>query len=673
MTQILRTTDVIFCKRSLNVFANTIRNLSIDCVEKAGSGHAGTPMGCAELGAYLYGYFLNYNPKNPEWANRDRFILSAGHASMLQYACLHLSGFDLSLEDLKNFRQLNSKTPSHPEYGLTSGVETTTGLDGQGIAHGVGQALGLKLLSKRFNNANFSMYDSKVIVLAGDGCFMEGVSHETCSLAGHLKLDNLIVIYDSNQTSLDGFVTDSCSEDIKKRYEAYHWDVYEVDGHDFEEIHKVFSHLREKQDQPALVIAHTVIGKGASQAGSYLIHSNPIGKEECSKTKEAMGFPETEFYVPKEIKEYFSLKIPNDQRKEESWNQGFQSWKETHPHLYEEWLAMSPACFSENLKTQIMNLNLPEELSGRESSHLVINFLGDMLPGLYGGSADLARSDKTHMHQHSVVSVENFLGRNIKYGVREFGMATIAIGLAQTQKIIPFIGTFLAFSDYMLSPIRMAALMKLKIIYQLTHDSFLIGQDGPTHQPVEQLVHLRAIPHLQVIRPANPHEVKMAWIAALKYQGPTAIVLSKQNLSSDDCPKPSYEESMAKGAYVIKKSRKEICHFNLLATGSEVALALKVSSLLEKEGLGVQVVSMPCWQIFDAQPEDYQKNLLKPSESLIVSMEAAIDLGWHKYVKDGLTISLQTFGRSALASDLTETFGFTPEKITQKILSHYSS
>lgn len=672
MTQILSTSQRMFCKRSLNLFANTIRNLSIDCVERAGSGHAGTPMGCAELGAYLYGYFLKYNPKNPEWPNRDRFILSAGHASMLQYACLHLSGFDLSLEDLKNFRQLNSKTPSHPEYGLTPGVETTTGLDGQGIAHGVGQALGLKLLSKRFNTEKFSLYDSKVIVLAGDGCFMEGVSHETCSLAGHLKLDNLIVIYDSNQTSLDGFVTDSCSEDIKKRYEAYHWDVYEVDGHDFDEIHQAFFQLREKQNKPALVIARTVIGKGASLAGSYLIHSNPLGIEECSKTKEGMGFPETEFYVPKEIQEYFSIKISKDQFQEESWNQEFQSWKEAYPHLYKEWLAMDLACCSEQLMTQIMSLNLPEGASGRDSSHLVINFLGEVLPGLYGGSADLARSDKTHMHQHSVVSAENFLGRNIKYGVREFGMATMAIGLAQTQKIIPFIGTFLAFSDYMLSPIRMAALMKLKIVYQLTHDSFLIGQDGPTHQPVEQLAHLRAIPHIQVIRPANPHEVKMAWIAALKYQGPTAIVLSKQNISADVYSKPSYEESMAKGAYVIKKCEGDICHFNLLATGSEVALALQVSSLLEKAGWSVQVVSMPCWQIFEAQSADYRHSVLKSKESLKVSIEAAIDHGWHKYVNDGLTISLQTFGRSALASDLAETFGFTAEKITKKILSHYS-
>lgn len=648
----------------LQLMANTIRTLSIDAVEKAGSGHAGTPMGCAELGAYLYGYFLRYNLENPKWVNRDRFILSAGHASMLQYACLHLSGFNLTLADLKNYRQLNSKTPSHPEYHLTEGVETTTGVDGQGIAHGVGQALGLKLLGERFNRKPFSVYDAKVVMLAGDGCLMEGVSHEACAFAGHLNLNNLILIHDSNQTSLDGFVSESSSENTLKRFQAYDWDVYKIDGHDFNSIHKVFSSLRKKQKKPALIIADTLIGKGSlTQAGSYLIHNGPIGKKESGKIKKQLSLPAKNFHVSEKISEFFSKKSKGDK----TWEKGFSKWKTLYPELFKEFKKIEEGWLPENLEAQLLQFKMPVEISGRKASNNVINFLSLILPGLYGGSADLARSDMTHMDPHSIVTSQNYLGRNIKYGVREFGMGGVAIGLSQVG-ITPFVGTFLAFSDYMLSAIRMAALMKVRVIYQFTHDSIFIGQDGPTHQPCEHLAYLRSIPNLQVIRPADANEVKMAWLAALNYPGPTALILSRQELSLIPGTNKSYNEGVGRGAYFVKSSKGKV-DFTLYATGSEVSLALKVSAVLQKKGFTSSVVSMPCWELFESQSNEYKASILKPNKRFRVSLEALSGFGWHKYILDGKVIGMETFGKSALPQDLAEFFGFTVNQIVAKILS----
>jgi transketolase len=655
-------------KKNLSLIADTIRGLAMDAVQRAGSGHAGTPMGCAELGAYLYGIFFKHNPHHPSWMNRDRFILSAGHASMLPYSCLHLAGYALTLEDIKCFRQLNSKTPSHPQHGLTHGVETTTGLDGQGIAHAVGQALGLKLLESKFNRANFLIYDAKVVVLAGDGCFMEGVSHEACALAAHLHLNNLIVIYDRNKTSLDGFVSESCSEDTKKRYEAYGWDVYEINGHDFEAIHHVFSQIRQRQNKPVLVIADTIIGKGApTLAGSHFVHNDPLAEEERSQAKRDLGLPDQEFYVSKEVYCFFTNKLQIDYARENQWNEQFFKWAETFPALYIEFQKMANKWLPQKLEKQLQQLSITSPISGRRASHVVLNWLGDLLPGLYGGSADLARSDMTYMHSYACIASGQFFGRNIKYGVREFGMAAMAIGLAQTDMLRPFIGTFLAFSDYMLSAVRMAAFMQLPVIYQLTHDSIFIGQDGPTHQPVEQLAHLRAIPNLQVIRPADANEVKMAWLAALKYAGPTAIVLSRQELPLCSGTARSYAEGVGRGAYIIRDSKKPLT-FTLIATGSEVALAIKVARELESRNYAVRVISMPCWQLFDKQPITYQESIFSKESGMRISIEAASNMGWHKYVLTGKTISLDTFGKSALPKDLAQEFGFTVEQIVEKIL-----
>lgn len=655
-------------KKSLSKIANVIRGLTMDAVQSAGSGHAGTPMGCAEIGAYFYGYYLKQNPLNPRWPNRDRFILSAGHASMLQYACLHLSGYELTIEDLKQFRQLNSKTPSHPQYGTTEGVETTTGLDGQGIAYGVGQALGLKLLGSRFNRDGFSIYDAKVIVLAGDGCFMEGISHEACSLAGHLNLNNLIIVYDRNKTCLDGFVSESCSEDTKKRYQAYGWDVVEINGHDLDELDNAFSSLKESQSKPTLIIADTTIGMGApTMAGSYLVHSAPLEKDEYSKAKAALGLPSSQFFVPEEVYAFFADKLEQDIEEEKKWDQIFNSWKESYADLHAEFTKMAEKWLPEDLEKQLKSISISSPSSGRKASHIVLNFLGDLLPGLYGGSADLARSDMTHMDRHATVTPEQFEGRNIKYGVREFGMACIAIGLAQTNMILPFIGTFLSFSDYMLSAVRMAALMKLPLIYQLTHDSIFVGQDGPTHQPVEHLAYFRAIPDLQVIRPADVNEVKMAWLAALKYEGPTAIVLSRQELPICSGTDKSYKDGVGRGCYVVKDAEQPL-DFTLMATGSELSLALAAAQVLEAKGYCVRVLSMPSWKLFDAQPEEYKEKVLGENSGERISIEAAVDIGWHKYVLSGKTISVNRFGKSAMPDDLAKEFGFTLNQVVETIL-----
>lgn len=653
-------------KQSLGLIANTIRCLTIDAVHQAGSGHPGTPMGCAELGAYLYGFFLRHNLQNPRWTNRDRFVLSAGHASMLQYCCLHLGGANLSMAELKRFRQINSKTPSHPQYGTTEGVETTTGVDGQGVAHGVGQALGLKLLGARFNREGFTIYNAKVVVLAGDGCLMEGVSHEACALAGHLKLNNLILIYDRNKTSLDGLVTDSTSENTKRRYQAYGWHVYEVDGHNFDAIHRVFSKLRNKQTRPSLIIADTIIGKGiATKAGAYEFHSGALTTEQRAQVKKGCGFPEEDFFVPPEVLSYFKRKSTCDAEEETRWLHLFAQWQKKFPFLDSEFQKMASKWLPDNMEGLLTTLSLPSHLSGRKASHHVLNFLADLLPGLYGGSADLARSDMTHIDAHPVVIPAQFIGRNIKYGVREFGMAAMAIGLAQTNMITPFIGTFLSFSDYMLSAVRMAAMMKLPVIYQLTHDSIFIGQDGPTHQPIEHLAYLRAIPNLQVIRPADSNEVKMAWLAALKYAGPTALIFSRQPLLECEGTNAMYADGVGRGAYVLKEGKA--ADFTLIATGSEVSLALAVSQALEKHHFAARVISMPCWQLFDAQPQQYRDQVL--GNVMRVSIEAGSEMGWHKYVQNGKVVSVNSFGKSATAEDLTHEFGFTVKAIVSKLLT----
>jgi transketolase len=657
-------------KKILGKVASTIRGLTMDAVQKADSGHPGLPMGCAEIGAYLYGVSLNYNPKNPKWPNRDRFILSAGHGSMLLYSCLYLSGYNLSLEDIKNFRQLHSKTPGHPESLDTEGVETTTGPLGQGIGNGVGQALGLKFLGAKFNTEKHKILDSKVFVLMGDGCMMEGCASEASSFAGHLKIDNLIAIYDANHVTLDGPLSESFSEDVKKRYQAYGWEVFEVDGHDLDALDNCIRQAREKQEKPRLIIAHTIIGKGSpNKAGTHNAHGAPLGQEEIEATKKILGIPEEPFYVPQAVTDFFKRKLDSDIEKENTWNKTFDAWGQANPELLKEYEKMSEHYFPEDLEAKLQNIGVKSPIAGRKASQEVLVQLGDMLPQIYGGSADLSGSDLTMMKKFQIVVPGVFTGRNIKYGVREFAMATIATGLSQTGMIIPVIGTFLTFSDYMRNAIRLASLMKEHVIYQFTHDSVFLGEDGPTHQPVEHYAALRAIPNLHVIRPADANEVKMAWVAALRYKGPTAFILSRQNLPELSGTNVPYSEGMHRGAYILKKEKNKKPDYMLVATGSEVSLAMDVALELEKLGKSVRVISMPCWELFEDQDVDYKKSVFGGDLGKRVSIEAGVELGWHKYIGiDGIPISIDRFGASAPYRELAKEFGFTVVSILERIL-----
>lgn len=658
-------------KKQLSKIANTIRQLSIDAVEKADSGHPGLPMGCAEFGAFLWGTFLKYNPKNPKWLGRDRFVLSAGHGSMFLYSCLHLSGYPLSLDDIKHFRQLHSKTPGHPEYHITEGVEATTGPLGQGVANAVGQALGLKILGAEFNSPQYPLFNSKVICLAGDGCIMEGISSEASSLAGHLCLDNLVLVYDSNKVSLDGPLPQCCSENTKLRYEAYGWDTYEIDGYDFDAMERVFNDIRKNQKRPCLVVLHTIIGKGSPhKAGTHEAHGSPLGHDEVEATRRALGLSEEDFFIPNSVKTFFDNKLEKDAQLEQKWKEMFRSFSEAHPDLSQTFMKMVEKRLPEGLEEKLRGISMKNPLAGRAASQQCLDLLGEFLPFLIGGSADLSGSDRTMMKKYPLIAPGKFVGRNIKYGVREFAMAGIATGLTQTDMFLPFIGTFLTFSDYMRNAIRLAALSKIQVVYQFTHDSIFLGEDGPTHQPIEHLAALRAIPKLQVIRPADNWEVKMSWIAALRYRGPTAIILSRQSLPELAETNVPYEFGVGKGAYILRKEKSGIPDFTLMATGSEVWLALDVATALTKQGKSVRVISMPCWEIFEAQSESYRQSVIGGNLGKRVSIEAGISFGWQKWIgPEGIAISIETFGESAPYSALQTEFGFNVDAILHRLLS----
>jgi transketolase len=654
----------------LSKIAMTIRGLSMDAVQKANSGHPGMPMGCAELGAYLYGSLLRHNPKNSKWMNRDRLVLSAGHGSMWLYSCLHLSGFNLSMDEIKNFRQLHSKTPGHPEYHYTDGVEATTGPLGQGIGNAVGMALGMKLLAARFNQADFPIFDQKIYCLAGDGCFMEGISSEASCFAGHLNLNNLILLYDSNHICLDGPTKECFTEDTKARYLAYGWDVFEINGYDFNQMEKVLGGLKKKQERPALVIVHTIIGKGSpNKEGTSKVHGSPLGKEEVIATKQALGMPLDDFYVPEEVRSYFEKRLSEDAKLEDEWNQMFKKWAAKNPDLANTYERMKRYDLPKDLEESLRKIEIKAPIAGRAASQEVLKTLGKLLPQLVGGSADLSVSDLTMMKDYPIVVPGDFKGRNIKFGVREFAMGTICNGISLCGMFQPYCGTFFTFSDYMRNSIRLAALSHYHVIYQFTHDSIFLGEDGPTHQSIEQLASLRAMPNLHLIRPGDSHEVRMAWLAALRYKGPTAIILSRQNLPDLVETQIPYKDGMGRGAYIIKKEKKKP-DFTLFSTGSELHLAMEVAAILEKSGKYVRVVSMPCWSIFEEQDESYQRSIIGGDIGKRVAIEAGIELGWHKYIgMDGIAICMKGFGLSAPAQELAVEFGFTVDAIVQRLKS----
>jgi len=503
----------------------------------------------------------------------------------------------------------------------------------------------------------------------GDGCMMEGISHEVASLAGHLRLDNLIAIYDANNISLDGPLAECCSEDTKMRFTAYGWEVFEVDGNDLEAIAALFSQIKHNQQKPRLIIAHTIIGKGSPhKAGSSKAHGAPLGIEEVKLTKEALGIPQEPFYIPQSVSDFFRKKLSQDISSEEEWNLLFDSWSKDNPQKAKEFEAMLNKKLPLDIEEKLHALSIKAPIAGRKASQEVVNSLAENLPWLIGGSADLSCSDLTTLNHFPVITPGNYGGRNIKFGVREFGMAAMATGISQTQMLTPFIGTFLTFSDYMRNAIRLAALMRAHVIYQFTHDSIFLGEDGPTHQPIEHLAALRAIPYLQVIRPADDNEVKMAWLAALRYEGPTALILSRQSLPQLEATKVNFNDGLGRGAYIVKKEMGRP-DFTLVATGSELSLALDVAAALEKIGKNVRVISMPCWELFEKQTAEYRHALFGGMLGKRVSIEAGVEQGWHKYIGcDGTAICIEGFGASAPYRELLKEYGFTVESILERIL-----
>ncbi len=649
----------------LSEISKSIRSLSIDAIEKAGCGHPGLPLGCADIVSVLYANVLRHDPSTPDWANRDRFVLSAGHGSMVLYSALHLAGFDVSLEDIKAFRQLHSRTPGHPEYRETPGVETTTGPLGQGIAMAVGMALGLKMNEARFDVASEKLLDAKVYVLAGDGDLMEGVSSEASSLAGHLALNNLILIYDSNDICLDGPIDECFTENVQKRYEAYGFDVQVIDGHSFDDIQKSLD-VAKVSDKPSLIIAKTVIGKGAPTVqGTSEVHGKSLGAAEAICTKDAHQIPtDVSFWVSDVAYEYFSQKKNEHSLVRRDWDVSFANWAKKNSELSIYWGALeAPSNLLDVLKQLEIKANFPT----RQSSNAVLQCLGSQVPSLVVGSADLSCSDNTLLKSAGTVKPFQYGGRNIKYGVREFAMAAISVGLSLQGMVIPVCGTFLTFSDYMKNAIRLSALMKIKVIFHFTHDSVFLGEDGPTHQPVEHLAGLRAMPGLTVIRPADATEVRGAWVTALQVDGPVALILSR--LSVPDLTVTS-AENVSRGGYVVRRESQQRLDYCLIATGSEVSLALQVAERLDLDGYSVRVVSLPSFELFDGQSVEYRNRVLPPDFAVkYVSIEAQSSFGWHRYVgRDGICISVDQFGASAPADQLREYYGFTVDAVVNRIL-----
>ncbi len=659
-------------ERDIDTLAiNTIRFLSLDQVERARSGHPGMPLGASHILYLLYDRFLKFNPKNPKWIDRDRFILSAGHASAMLYSTLYMFGYDLSLEDLKDFRQLGSNTPGHPESWLTPGVEATTGPLGQGITNGVGMALAERYLASLFNREGFPVIDHYTYVLCSDGDLMEGISYEAAAFAGHQGLNKLVVVWDNNRISIDGDTSLAWSEDVLGRFRAAGWDVFEVEnGYDLRLLEDTLRKAKES-DRPAFVSVRTHIGYGSPLQDSAKVHGAPMGEEKAKETKRRAGWSEEEFYVPQEALEYTRRHVKLGLQREKEWLALFEEYRKEYPELAER----LERAFAKEWPTEWYE-ELPqfkEDMATRKASGKVLNVMAKHIPTLLGGSADLSESNNTVLWNYPPMEKETPQGRNIHYGVREHSMGAIMNGMAYHGGVLPYGGTFLIFSDYMRPAVRIAAMAGLQVIYVFTHDSIGLGEDGPTHQPVEQLPSLRLIPNLCVIRPCDANEVKVAWKVALeRKEGPTAIVLTRQSVPTLDRKNLSPAEGLEKGAYVLKDCEGEP-QIVILASGSEVQVALGVSRLLEeREGVRSRVVSFPSAFLFDRQGEDYKRQVLPPSVDKVVAIEASKGDLWFRYVgKDGLVVSMESFGKSAPGKRLFEHFGFTPEAVFEKIKSRW--
>lgn len=657
---------------------NTIRMISADCVEKANSGHPGMPMGAAAMAYVLWSRFLRHNPINPKWPDRDRFVLSAGHGSMLLYSLLHLTGYDLPLEELKNFRQWESKTPGHPEYPLTPGVETTTGPLGQGFANGVGMAIAERFLASHFNRPGHAVVDHHIYGIVSDGDLMEGVSHEAASLAGHLGLGKLVYLYDDNGISIEGSTDIAFTEHTTTRFEAYSWHVQEVqDGNDLQAIEKAIATAINEADRPSLIAVRTHIGFGSpNKQDAASAHGEPLGPEELNLTKENLGWPlEPRLFIPEEALKHFRKATDRGKALEDKWLEHYRAYEKAYPELAMEWNRWASGSLPENWGKDIpLFPSDPKGIATRAASGTILNAIAPSVLNLLGGSADLAPSNKTIIKAEDDFQKDQYQGRNLRFGVREHGMGSILNGMALHGGVIPYAGTFLVFCDYMRPSIRLAALMGLKVIYVFTHDSIGLGEDGPTHQPIEQLATLRAIPNLTVIRPCDANETAEAWRVALEYnKGPVALALTRQGVPVLDRAACGPALELRKGAYTLLDSQDSKPDLILIATGSEVHIALEARRKLEQEGVGVRVVSMPSWELFDNQPEEYRHQVLPPQVKARIAIEAGITQGWHRYVGDGgEAIGLDHFGASAPYKILYEKFGITVDRVVEKALAKLS-
>ncbi len=654
---------------------NTIRTLSLDAVQKANSGHPGLPLGMAPAAYILWTRFMRHNPKNPKWFNRDRFLLSAGHGSMLIYSLLHLTGYDLPLAELKNFRQLHSKTPGHPENILTDGVEITTGPLGQGFANGVGMGIAQKHLAAKFNKKGFPVIDHFIYCICSDGDLMEGVSYESASLAGHLKLDNLIYLYDDNQITIDGSTDLTWTEDVTQRFESCGWHVLIVeDGNDLKAIEKAIKEAQKIKDKPKLIRIKTIIGYGMPKQGTSKAHSDAPGEDAVKETKRNLNWDENKhFYVPKEVQTHFREAIKNGARLEKEWDALIKKYEKEFPELGENLKDTRTGELPDGWEKSLPKFDEAEAKATRAFSGEVINAITDKIPQLIGGSADLTPSNNTYIKASEDLQAGRFNARNIHFGVREHAMGSTMNGMALYGSVIPYGGTFQTFSDYMRPAIRLAALSHIQTIFVFTHDSIGLGEDGPTHQSVEHLAALRAIPNLALIRPADAHEVREAWRAALlRKDAPTAFALSRQKVALIDRKKYSDAKGLHKGAYILaeaedKKGKSVEPKLILIATGSEVGLAMEARVKLNAGGTPTRVVSMPCWEFFDAQSDKYKESVFPKKIRARLAIEAGVSLGWAKYIGlDGDTLTVDKFGTSAPVEDVFRDYGFTVENVLKK-------
>ena len=644
--------------------ANAIRALSMDAIQKANSGHPGAPMGMADIAEVLWHDFLNHNPANPKWFNRDRFVLSNGHGSMLLYSLLHLSGYDLTLDDLRNFRQLKSRTPGHPEYGYTDGVETTTGPLGQGITNAVGMALAEKVLGAQFNRPGYDVVNHYTYVFMGDGCLMEGVSHEACSLAGTLKLGKLIAFWDDNGISIDGKTSGWFAEDTALRFQAYGWHVQKVDGHDPEAVAEAVRQAQNEKEKPSIICCKTVIGFGSpNKEGTQKCHGSPLGDEEILLAKEKLGWNYGPFEIPEDIYAAWNAREAGA-AKEEAWKKLFEGYRKEYPDLAAELerrlSRRLPKDWAEKSVAYIRDLQAnPVKVATRKASQNTLNVFGPMLPEFLGGSADLAPSNRTMFDGSVSITPDNASGNYVHYGVREFGMSAIMNGVWLHGGFIPYGATFLIFMEYAKNAVRMSALMKLPVIYVFTHDSIGLGEDGPTHQPVEQISSLRLTPNINTWRPCDQVESAVSWKLAVESRDcPSALIFSRQGLPQMERT-PEQLENIARGGYVLRAGSEDP-DLIIIATGSEVELAMKTADVIENDGKSVRVVSMPCTEVFDAQSAEYRESVLPSSCRRRLAIEAGVSSFWYRYVGlDGKVLGMDTYGESAPADKLFKYFGFT--------------